>query len=134
MKAEQADNIFTITGFILLLSIFTFGLVQAKDIVRHRDVMPVSVQVRVSIPDAKEVKISGSFNGWRELCCLRREGKTDNWSLQMTLQPGVYEYILIIDGEPMQQREDAGIHDGLGGKNRMLYVNEVDMKRRGGNA
>ena len=134
MKAEQADRMLTMTGFVLLLSIFTFGLVQAKDIVKNKTDTLVSVEVKATIANAKEVRISGSFNGWHELCCLRREGNSDTWSLQLTLRPGVYEYILIIDGEPNKQKSNDGLRDGLGGKNQILYVNDAGLKRRGGNA
>lgn len=52
-------------------------------------------------PEAKEVILSGSFNGWDEHTTLMQK-TSDGWELKADLPPGRYEYKFIVDGEWMQ--------------------------------
>ncbi|MBI2947516.1 MAG: hypothetical protein HYY23_07710 [Verrucomicrobia bacterium] len=50
-------------------------------------------------PTAQEVFIAGSFNGWdprANALTARGDGK---WGVELSLQPGRYEYRLIVDGQ-----------------------------------
>ncbi len=49
-------------------------------------------------PDAKEVVLTGSFNGWRSNELIMKKTAT-GWELPYTLGPGNYEYNFIIDGK-----------------------------------
>lgn len=56
-------------------------------------------------PNAKEVILAGSFNGWNEHALAMF--KTDEgWELRAELPPGRYEYKFIVDGEWMHDPEN----------------------------
>ncbi|MGB4846379.1 MAG: glycogen-binding domain-containing protein [Saprospiraceae bacterium] len=51
-------------------------------------------------PQAKEVVLAGTFNGWDEHTTLMQK-TADGWELKADLPPGRYEYKYIVDGEWM---------------------------------
>ena len=72
---------------------------------------------------AASVCVAGSFNAWSEhRNCMRKQG--DRWSLAVTLTPGRYQYVMIIDGHLW--REDPGNplaeDDGFGARNSVLVI------------
>jgi 1,4-alpha-glucan branching enzyme len=54
-------------------------------------------EFRISLPAAREVKICGSFNNWSTngLHLFKRNGA---WSVTLNLNPGRYEYKVLVDG------------------------------------
>jgi Glycogen recognition site of AMP-activated protein kinase/Carbohydrate-binding module 48 (Isoamylase N-terminal domain) len=74
-------------------------------------------------PNANQVILSGSFNGWNEQAL--KMNKVDNgWELHAELPPGRYEYKFIVDGEwmhdPANKETVKNEHYTL---NSVLYVN-----------
>jgi hypothetical protein len=72
---------------------------------------------------ATSVCVSGSFNSWSQQSdCMIRFG--DAWSFRVSLPPGRYQYVFVIDGSIW--REDPGAvlaeDDGFGMKNSVLIV------------
>lgn len=67
---------------------------------RHQPTTP-PVHFDVAHPSARRICIAGSFNDWRpdttEMIPLG-DGK---WSKELALEPGTYEYRLVVDGEWM---------------------------------
>jgi Glycogen recognition site of AMP-activated protein kinase/Domain of unknown function (DUF3471) len=65
-------------------------------------------------PEAQVVALAGSFNGWDQSQLLfGREG--DEWVCRLDLDPGVYTYKLVVDGNwlldpanPQTQEDEAG--------------------------
>lgn len=53
--------------------------------------------LRVRVPRARVVEISGDFNGWRSLRLTR--GPDDVWEATIPLAPGTYRVNLRVDGE-----------------------------------
>jgi hypothetical protein len=53
--------------------------------------------VRVRLPRARAVEISGDFNGWKPIPLERGTG--DTWVVSLSLKPGAYRMNLRIDGE-----------------------------------
>jgi hypothetical protein len=53
--------------------------------------------------DAKQVVLSGSFNGWRKEELFMKKTAT-GWELPYTLGPGNYEYTFIVDGNDIVKR------------------------------
>jgi hypothetical protein len=83
----------------------------------------ITVRFVIVEPDAGTVCVSGSFNSWSEQSnCMTRSG--DVWSVGVSLPPGRYPYLLIVDGR--NWREDPGCvlveDNGFGTKNSVLIV------------
>ena len=57
------------------------------------------VTFAIDAPEANEVYVCGSFNGWElTKTPLKPDGK-GGWKAQVMLVPGTYEYRLLVDGE-----------------------------------
>jgi len=71
---------------------------------------------------ARSVSVAGDFSGW-EPRTLTRTGSV--WKLATMLEPGVYHFSFIIDGDTWMVPDDAPgiIDDGFGRKNATLIVN-----------
>ena len=50
-------------------------------------------------PDAREVYLVGSFNGWNSRATPMRRDALGDWSVELPLPPGEYRYRLMVDGE-----------------------------------
>jgi len=70
---------------------------------------------------AESVAVAGSFSGWEPLAL--EPGPGGAWSLHMPLEPGEYEYVYLVDGQPMSPPEATRRRpDGFGGENGVLWV------------
>lgn len=83
------------------------------------------VDVQFIYPDAKarSVCVAGSFNGWsRDSSCMKKYDGT--WSLEMTLAPGRYAYLFVIDGHLWRPDPGAFLNEsnGFGETNSILIV------------
>ncbi|MGE4317525.1 MAG: isoamylase early set domain-containing protein [Deferribacterales bacterium] len=78
----------------------------------------------IYVPDAGQVSVAGSFNGWQPV----RMQKTDGgyWQVLLPLKNGEYAYSYIIDG--VRQMPDpttpARQDDGFGGENSVITVGD----------
>jgi hypothetical protein len=82
----------------------------------------VVVQFRVSERQAHQVALIGDFNGWRPEHRLLRTGD-GVWSVDVALEPGVYNYVFVVDGttvhlDPLAPR----VTDGFGGASSRVAV------------
>jgi hypothetical protein len=76
------------------------------------------------------VCLSADFNGWSpESHCLQRNG--EEWSIQVALLPGRYNYGFILDKKVWACDPDALIqeNDGFGRKNSVLIIDSAVTKR-----
>ena len=53
----------------------------------------------LAAPDASEVYLCGSFNGWDPTKTPMKRNGDGTWKAQLMLPPGTYEYRLRVDGE-----------------------------------
>jgi hypothetical protein len=81
------------------------------------------VRFRLRSPEARRVAVAGTFCGWSPLS-LQREG--DEWTLEIELPPGSYQYAFLVDGDSWTLPADASgiVDDGWGRKNATLVVPE----------
>ena len=82
----------------------------------------VYVQFRVELPEADEVRLAGSFNGWQPTYELS-ESAPGTWSVMIPLTPGVHDYTFVVDGgewilDPVAPR----VADSFGGSNSRLFL------------
>lgn len=86
------------------------------------DPQRIVVTFRVSEREAQQVALVGDFNGWRPEHRLRRT-PDGVWSVDLALEPGVYNYAFVIDGttlrlDPLAPR----VADGFGGSSSRVAV------------
>ena len=70
--------------------------------------------------DAKEVKIKGSWNGWKEE--EMKLSKDGYFSKRKKLSSGIYEFGYLVDGEWVIDENCENIVSPFGGKNSVLEV------------
>lgn len=88
-----------------------------------RSVGRISVPFFARLPAASDVRVSGDFTGWtRGGIPLWNEGD-GSWRTVLSLTPGIYEYLLVIDGDWADHGEAlARVKTPLGGENCVLTV------------
>ncbi len=52
-----------------------------------------------SAPEAQTVALAGSFNCWGQSPIPLKKQKSGLWKATVALEPGVYEYRFLVDGE-----------------------------------
>ncbi|HSJ09271.1 MAG TPA: isoamylase early set domain-containing protein, partial [Longimicrobiales bacterium] len=79
--------------------------------------------------DARSVDVAGDFSGWERRPLTR--GENGEWTLETVLEPGVYHYSFVIDGETWMVPPDASglVDDGFGRKNATLVVAALENGR-----
>ena len=82
-----------------------------------------NVYLRVRADGASRVTVAGDFNGWSPSATSLRNAGDGWWETRIELEPGVYEYIYIIDGKWTTPPESVlTVDDGFGGRNGILEV------------
>ncbi len=79
--------------------------------------------------DAKAVFLAGSFNGWNPQSTPMTNKSSGEWTVDLELAPGVYEYRYVVDGQWCNEPECAS-HEScpncgpnpFGSKNQRLQV------------
>lgn len=51
------------------------------------------------VSGAKEVLLAGDFSEWAEAAISLHKGPKDEWRTTLELEPGEYQYRLLVDGE-----------------------------------
>lgn len=74
-------------------------------------------------PGAREVFLAGTFNGWnKEGTRMLRQGGGE-WTAELELPPGRYEYRFVVDGEWKDDpKAKAYTNNALGGRNAVREV------------
>ena len=82
-----------------------------------------NVHLRVHAPGARNVSVAGDFNGWQPDRAPLRPAGNGWWEIHISLEPGSYEYLYIIDGRWVAPPEaKLLVNDGFGGQNGILEV------------
>lgn len=79
--------------------------------------------------DARSVFLAGSFNEWNPLSTPMSKRNSGDWSTDLELAPGVYEYRFVVDGEWCGEPECANhescpncVPNPFGSKNQKFQV------------
>ena len=83
----------------------------------------VSVSFVLSAPKAKNVIVAGTFNHWDPRVLKLKKNKQGRWSSKISLKPGRYEYLFIVDGQ--WQKDPAAketVPNSFGSVNSVLKV------------
>jgi Glycogen recognition site of AMP-activated protein kinase len=82
----------------------------------------VFVQFRLDALQASEVRLAGSFTGWKPAYQLQQLSP-GTWSIVVPLDPGVHDYAFVVDGGKWIADPTApAVDDGFGGVNSRLSV------------
>ena len=77
--------------------------------------------VRVRLPRARVVELSGDFNGWKPIRLTREID--DSWTATLDLEPGAYRMNLRVDGEQwVPPPGTAAVDDEFNGKVGLVVV------------
>jgi hypothetical protein len=81
------------------------------------------ITLRLHAPAASAVSVVGDFNGWDPQAHRLRKAGSGWWEIDLQLAAGSYEYVFLVDGQPVVPPEaDATVADGFGGRNGLLQV------------
>ncbi len=74
-------------------------------------------------PDASEVCLAGSFNGWQTNEFFLKKDKAGKWKIALPLSVGRYEYRFIVDGSWQNAQENSeSVPNDYGSWNSVLQV------------
>ncbi|MFH2092372.1 MAG: glycogen-binding domain-containing protein [Pseudomonadota bacterium] len=83
------------------------------------------IQLVFHAPQAKEVYLAGDFNKWNIKKHTMKKGKQDVWEKTLLLEPGIYEYKYIVDGNWYEDRSSPdNCINPYGTYNNLLTVEE----------
>lgn len=72
---------------------------------------------------AREVKLCGNFTNWEQGCVIMNHARGAEWKAEVNLEPGVYEYKYLVDGnwftDPTADRQQK---NPLGSENSVKAV------------
>jgi len=78
---------------------------------------------------AREVSVTGSFNGWDQMLALKpmpsnpnEPGNVKVFASEVRLYPGEYEYKFVVDGNWMHDDSKEVLYDDRGNANNILKV------------
>ena len=74
-------------------------------------------------PEAGEIYLAGTFNDWDSNNRSLKQQKDGKWKTTVTLEPGIYEYRFIVDGEWQNDpRCEEKRSNDFGSENSVLRV------------
>lgn len=83
---------------------------------------PVLVQFRLDAEGASSVALAGTFNDWQPVHELR-ESAPGVWTVLVPVEPGVHDYLFVVDGKQWVPDPAAhAVEDSFGGTNSRLYL------------
>ena len=87
----------------------------------------VYVQFVVEAGAAESVHLAGDFSDWEPTISLDDSDGDGIWSGRVPLEPGVHEYMFVIDGSEWVPDPNAAASrdDGFGRQNSLLAVSPV---------
>ena len=75
-------------------------------------------------PEAETVQVAGDFTGWQQAPIGLKKDKTGVWKKTVSLEPGRYEYRLLVDGHWRDDPQCANRQPNqFGGENCVCIVN-----------
>ena len=81
------------------------------------------VVMQISAPSAQRVSVVGTFNDWGSDANLLAPKKSGEWSGKLTLAPGRYEYLFLVDGNwVLDSAARETVPNTFGGLNSILTV------------
>jgi hypothetical protein len=91
----------------------------------------VFVRFELVAPDARNVRLAGSFNQWQAEAIPLNAGAGGVWSTTVALPLGEHQYQFVVDGERWipDPTAHAQVDDGFGGTNSVIVVGPKGVVR-----
>lgn len=88
---------------------------------------PVLVRFAVAAPAARTVTVAGDFNGWDSRSIRLQDRGGGRWEAVVPLQPGVYQYMFVIDEKRWIPDPTATetVDDGFGQRNSLMRIDDA---------
>ncbi len=86
----------------------------------------IYVQFSIEAPSANSVALAGDFNDWSPQIVLTDSDGDGVWTGRVALEPGVHQYMFVIDGTQWttDPKADRYTDDGFGNRNAVLVIPE----------
>jgi 1,4-alpha-glucan branching enzyme len=90
---------------------------------RKTSTHPVTVHFELTNPLAHKVYVAGTFNDWQPDQIELIPSGNGRWERDLMLEPGFYEYRLVVDGQWMPDpKADHTVLNQFGERNSVLTV------------
>jgi 1,4-alpha-glucan branching enzyme len=87
--------------------------------------MQPSVSFEFEKPEAGQVFVAGSFNGWKPDSTPLQRTSAGQWVGKLPLSPGKHEYLFVVDGQWLPDPKAAeAVQNPFGGVNSVVSVAE----------
>jgi hypothetical protein len=107
---------------LLPLGIFSLRAADPAGLAAEVEAHPILVQFRLDASGASSVSLVGSFSGWAPAAALR-ESAPGVWTATVPLEPGVHDYLFLVDGaEWVADPAAHPVEDDFGGTNSRLLL------------
>ena len=90
--------------------------------VSRRNLPQKRVYFKLDTPEAKEVVLSGSFNNWETDSKRLKQDRKGVWRTWLMLEPGVYEYRFVVDGQWQNDPDAEVVPNAYGAQNSVRIV------------
>jgi len=112
--------------FLAFTFLFNFSGLPGQPSQNEAVAQQVEVTFTISGINANQIAVAGDFNSWNTSANQLEDPDGDGiWTGKMQLEPGRYEYMLVVDDGKWVTDPNAEVYanDGFGGKNAVLFIN-----------
>jgi hypothetical protein len=112
--------------FFAFTFLFNFSELPGQPSQKEAAAHQVEVTFTISGIKANQIAVAGDFNGWNTNANQLEDPDGDGiWIGKMQLEPGRYEYMLVVDDGKWVTDPTAKVYadDGFGSKNAVLFIN-----------
>lgn len=81
-----------------------------------------TVHFELKAPEAREVYVAGSFDGWKPTSLPLFRMDNGIWVKELVLEPGEYEYLFVVDGVWTPDPAAPTVPNPFGGQNSRISV------------
>ena len=121
-----AAAITAIFVFLAFTFLFNFSGLPGQPSQKEAAAQQVEVTFTISGINANQIAVAGDFNSWNTNANQLKDPDSDGiWTGKMQLEPGRYEYMLVVDDGKWVTDPNAKVYadDGFGSKNAVLFIN-----------
>ena len=112
--------------FLAFTFLFNFSGLPGQPSQNEAVAQQVEVTFTISGIKANQIAVAGDFNSWNTSANQLEDPDGDGiWIGKMQLEPGRYEYMLVVDDGKWVTDPNAKVYadDGFGSKNAVLFIN-----------